>query len=329
MTRVPWRGALGVALTVLLLWWAFRGVPWSALRAHLVAANPWLALLSVAVATSNYLLRARRWRPILHPVAPNLPFGPLWRATAIGMMANNVLPARLGELVRAYAVSRETTVTFASAFASLVVDRAFDAFIVLVLMVLAMLSPAFPPGASAAGYAVTGTAVLVAAGLAMYAVVFFPDRLIRLYELFARRVAPRYEEQGRQLLRSFAEGLGVLRHPRRFLEVTWWALLLWLTMALSFWIMFLAFDIRVPFSAACFVLGLVVIGVAAPSTPGFFGLFEAAGLVGLTVYSVENSRALAWALTFHVLSLVPITVIGLYYLARSGMRLGELNELKR
>lgn len=332
--RISWRGVIGLALSVLLLWLAFRGVHWSDVASNLARANLWLVVLSVIVATTIFPLRAIRWRPILESVAPKLPFGPLWRATAVGMMANNVLPARIGELVRAYVLSRETTVPFSAAFASLVVDRVFDGVIVIMLMVFAMFHPSFPSqvlvaGRPASNYAGSGVVVLAVVALALYAIVFFPDRLIRLYEMVSRRIAPRLEERGRVLLRSFAEGLNVLRQPRRFAVVFFWALMLWLVQPLAFVIMFRALGIHVGFWAALFVQGLIVLGVAVPSTPGFVGVFEFAAVEGLKLYGVEPSLALAWALIFHAFALIPITVIGLYYVARGRLHLGELRELRR
>ena len=332
--KLSWRGTIGLAITVLLLWWAFKDLKWARVGEELRHANIGLMALAVALGTFLFVLRALRWRPILHPIAPNLPFGPLWRATAIGMMANNVLPARAGELVRAYVLSRETTVPFSAAFASLVVDRVFDAVIVILLMVIAMFDSAFPSstlvaGRPASNYAGSGVVVLVAVAAALYAIVFFPDRLIRLYEAFSRRVAPRFEERGRQLLRSFADGLSVLRHPLRFLQVFGWAFALWFAQAIAFWIGFRALGIIVPFSASLFVQGLIVFVVAVPSTPGYFGPFEASAIAGLKLYGVDENLAAAWALSYHVLSLLPITILGLYYLARSGLRLGELREVRQ
>src|SRR5262249_47419338 len=165
------------------------------------------------------------------------PFSKLWRATAIGMMANNVLPARAGELARAYALSRETArVPFSAAFASLAVDRVFDALLVLLLMFAAVLAPGFPSagGAIVRQTATLGVAAVVAVLVVLYGIVFFPAAIISLFELFARRVAPRFEERGRAILVSFASGLSVLRSPRRFIEVFWWALLHWLLNALAF-----------------------------------------------------------------------------------------------
>lgn len=332
--KVSWRGLVGLAISAVLLWLAFRGVNWSEVGAILRRANVWLVIAAVTVATTIFPLRAIRWRPILESVSPRLPFAPLWHGTAIGMMANNVLPARIGELVRAYVLSRETTVPFSAAFASLVVDRVFDGVIVILLMVLAMFDASFPSetlvaGRPASNYAGSGVVVLVVVALALYAIVFFPDRLIRLFEAFSRRVAPRFEERGRVLLRSFAEGLSVLRHPRRFAVVFFWALLLWLCQGVAFWIMFRAVGVAAPVAAAFFVQGLIVLGVAVPSTPGYFGPFEIAAVAGLRLYGVDENVAVAWAVSFHVLSLIPITVMGLYYLVRSGMHLGELRELRR
>jgi uncharacterized protein (TIRG00374 family) len=332
--KLSWRGAIGLALTIGLLWWVFHDVPWHEVQEHLRETNPWLTALAVVVGTCMFPLRARRWRPILDPVVPNLPFSPLWRSTAIGMMANNILPARAGELVRAFMLSRLTPVPFSASFASLVVDRAFDAVVVLLLMVLAMFDPRFPANASILGRPAThvagvGLLLVLALSAALYAIVFFPDRLIQLYELFARRVAPRFEERGRVMLRSFADGLSVLRHPMRFLAVLWWALLHWLVQALAFYIMFFAVGIDAPFTAALFVQGLIVIGVSLPSTPGYFGFFEAAAVASLTLYGVSDSLAVAWAVIYHILSLIPITLFGLYYLARTGLKLGELRQINR
>lgn len=326
--RISWRGLIGLALTIGLLWWAFHDVDWAELWLHVRNADALLAFVGVVVGTMIFPLRAIRWRPILDPVVPNLPYGELWRATAIGMMANTLLPARIGELVRAYALSRQTAVPFSASFASLIVDRVFDAVVVLTLLVAALLDPKFPGGVTAA-YATYGILLLLAVVGGLYAIVFFPGKLIRLFEILVRRVMPRFEERGRVLLRSFADGLSVLRHPRRFLVVLFWTVLHWLVQALSFWIMFRALGIMVPFSAAILVMGLIVVGVAAPSTPGFFGPFEFAAVAGLKIYGVDESLAGAWALTTHILSLVPITLFGLYYLAQTGLQLGELKQIKR
>jgi uncharacterized protein (TIRG00374 family) len=227
------------------------------------------------------------------------------------------------------ALSREAPVPFAAGFASLVVDRVFDVVVVVSLMLMALLDPRLPSSVSP-GMLLTGTVTGMAGlAVAMYAIVYFPEKLISVFEFVARRVAPRFEDKGRELLRTFAGGLSVLRSPRRFGVVLLWAFALWLTQACAFWIAFKSVGIEVPFSAALLVQGIIVIAVALPGlAPGFFGAFEAAAVAGLGFYGVDRALAITWGLTFHVLSLIPITVIGLYYMARSGMKLGDLKQIK-
>lgn len=326
--RFGWRGALGIVLSVALLWWAFHDIAWGQVAAEIRRANLWLLLLSAIAATGIFPLRARRWRTILDPVEPNLAFGPLWRATAIGMMVSNIVPARAGELARAYALSREVPrVPFSTSFASLTVDRVFDSLIVLLLMGAAMLLPSFPRGAAASltRYAVGGVALVVAVLVVLYLIVFFPAQIISLFELVARRVAPAFEQRGREILVSFANGLSVLRNPARFVAVFWWALLHWLLNAFAFWLAFVAVGIHAPYATALFTQGVIAFSVAIPSSPGFFGPFEAAGKFALGIYGFSQTAALTWAMGFHLLSFIPITLFGAYYFARAGLTFAELS----
>ena len=332
--KFGWRGALGIILSAGFLYFAFRGIEFSTVAEHVRQADIRLLFLSAIAATFIFPLRARRWRPILDPIAPDVPFGVLWRATAIGMMINNVVPARAGELARAFALSRSTpAVPFPAAFASLVVDRLFDAVVVLLLMFIAMLDPAFPRGAQVAGYSMTrialgGVLFVLVALAAMYAMVLFPARVLALYELIARRIAPKLEARGRTALVALTGGLGVLRTPSRFAAVFGWTLVHWLLNAFAFWIAFKAVGITAPYSAALFLQGIIAIGVAAPQAPGFFGVFEVLGKEGLKLYGVSPDAAVTWAIGFHALSYVPITVIGAWYFVRAGLSLDEIGSVE-
>jgi uncharacterized protein (TIRG00374 family) len=330
--KLGWRGALGILLSAGFLIFAFRGIELDQVVAHIRRANVALLLLSAVAATLIFPLRARRWRPILDPIAPNIPFSKLWSATAIGMMINNVVPARAGEFARAYALARaEPRLSFPAAFASLAVDRLFDAVVVLLLMFVSMLDPAFPRDASrhAASYAAGGVVATLAALAIVYAVVLFPQRVLTLYELLVRRLAPRFEVRGREALIALSDGLSVLKTPGRFASVFAWTLAHWLVNALAFWIAFRAVGITAPFSAALFLQGIIAIGVAIPQAPGFFGVFETFGKYGLAVFGVPPDTAITWAIGFHFLSYVPITLLGAWYFVRAGLSMGDLGRTER
>jgi glycosyltransferase 2 family protein len=331
--KPSWRSAIGIALSAVLLWWTLRDVSLTTVWAELSHASLSLFLLSALCATLIFPLRARRWQTILEPVAPNQPMGALWRATAVGMMTNNLVPARAGEIARAYALTRQTGVPFATSIASLAVDRLFDMVVLLLLGVAAFFDPAFPRDARIAGQSrgdlAQGSVVLVVVLLVgLYALAFFPGYVVRIFEVFARRISPALEARGKSVLIRFSDGLSVLRHPGRFAAVFAWTVAHWLLNALGFWLGFKAVGIHLPFSAALFLQTLIAVGVALPSAPGFFGVFEKFATVGLAIYGVSASQATSWAIGFHILSFIPITLIGMWYFARLGLHMKDINTAR-
>jgi glycosyltransferase 2 family protein len=331
MSRARWQAAVGAALTLLLLAWTLRDVKPEELLAQLRGANVALLLLAAVVATAIFPLRAMRWTVLLEPIAPGLRFMDAWRAVAIGMMINNVVPARAGEFARAFALSRETRqVSFTSALTSIALDRVFDALVVFMLMFGAMLAPGFPTGAMIAGR--PATALVGTWGLTILLVVFSgcvllairPDIVRHLATRLVRAVRPAMEPRVASFVEHATAGLAVLRSPSRFARVVFWTVLHWLTNALAFWIAFRAVGITAPFAGALFLQGLVSVGVAIPSSPGFFGPFEAFAKAGLQIYKVPVALAVTWAVGFHILSFIPITAFGAYYFSQLGLTLREL-----
>lgn len=328
--KLDWKSVIGILVSVAVLWWALRGVDlhevWNTLR----ASNLWLFALCTVLATCIFPLRARRWRSILEPVAGFIPFGPLWRSTAIGMMVNNVFPFRAGEIARAFAITREVPrVALTTSIGSLAVDRIFDAIVLLALMFAAMVDPRFPSDVRVGEYtmseiAVLGIGAIAAALVFAYLVVLQHDRVMRLVAAFARLVFPRLEAPLVRLVEHGVGGLAVLRDSRRFVAVLWWALAHWFVHAVALYVGFLAVGVDVPFSAALFVQGILGIGVSLPSSPGFFGLFEASAVIGLGVYGVPREAAISWAIGYHILSYIPITVFGAIYFARLGLGFSEM-----
>ncbi len=328
--KFGWRTVLGIAISIAFLYFAFKDLDLATAMKTAREANYWLLILSAATATCMFPLRARRWRTILDPVAPKLPFGPLWRATAIGVMVTNVIPLRAGELARPFALTRQLpSVSFSTSLASVAVDRVFDGIVVMVLLAIGVAIAHFPTNTTIRGYSLTHAAGFVVGGalallVAFYILVFFPKTLIRAFELVARRVSPAIERRGAEMLARFAEGLSVLRTPGHFIAVFGWTLAHWLVQPLAFWLAFLAVGVHVPIAATLIVQGIIVILVALPSAPGFFGPFEYGAAVGLSLYGVGQSEAATWALLFHIASFIPITLIGAYYAVQLGFSVGDM-----
>ena len=182
--RPGWRAALGTVLSAALIYWTLHGISPSEVAHRLSQSDPLLWAAATFCATAIFVLRARRWETILQPVAGRIPLGPLWRATAIGMMVNNVVPARAGEIARAYALTKEVPVPFATSLASLAVDRLFDAIVLLLLAATALLDPSLSSAVTLAGrplssFALGAGLLVLVLVVALYALVFFPEQLLR------------------------------------------------------------------------------------------------------------------------------------------------------
>ncbi len=326
------KGWLGFGVGALLLWWVLKDVPFASVLTVLRASNLWLFAACVCVATCIFPLRARRWQSILEPSVGVLPFGALWRSTAIGMMVSNVFPLKVGELARPLALAREVPrVSVPTAISSLAVDRIFDAIVVFAMMFGAMLDPAFPAGARLLGQTVPQLAggamsVMVILMVVCYAVVLQPHRTLSVATTIARRIAPRHEAALVRFVSHSVDGLAVLRDSRRFVAVLGWAIAHWMVNALGIYLGLRAVGIVAPLSTAFFLQGALGLAASLPGLPGFFGAFEGAAALALGVYGVPKDVAVSWALGYHLLTFIPITVIGSYYFTRLGLSMTALRS---
>jgi uncharacterized protein (TIRG00374 family) len=323
---------IGLVVSIALLAWVLHRIDPKEVWEQARRADPLLLSVAIALATATFPLRTIRWRLILRDVdGSRFPWMPLWHATAIGFMANNLLPARAGEVARAYVVTRQLPVRFTTALASVGVERVFDGLIMLALMAVAIAAPTFPSSTVVGGRSVSAlatSAALLFGGMLLLAllVVHRPAPWIALFSRIARRLLPATAaERVVHWVDGVIAGLVVLKSPVRFAGVVFWSVVMWLTNAAAFAVCFRAFGLDVPVEGALLLQGIIGFGVAVPSTPGFVGVFEAATLVTLRIYGVESSHAVSYALTYHLTTFLPITLLGLWSLSRLHLRLRELN----
>lgn len=330
---LDWKAVLGLLISVGLLWFAFRDVHLAEVWHRVRRADLLLLALAGGLATLPFPLRAIRWRPLLRPAYAGSRFRPRFAATCIGFMANNLLPARVGEFARAYTLSRLEPVRMSASFGSLVVERMFDGIVIVLFLLAALAWPAFPDvsGRNFNTVALWASAVLIAVFVLMLAMVARPDQSVRWFERTVARFLP--EAVRRPVvdaLAAFLDGIAAVRDWRLVLQAFAWSLVIWLTGALAVWVGMLAFDIRLPFVAAVFLQSIISLAVSVPSAPGFFGVFEAAARVGLVdIWGVGTGQAVAFAIGFHLAGFIPVTLIGLYYVWRLGMSWGELGRSER
>ena len=324
------KSVVGLAVTVLLLWWVFRGENLGAIAREAAAADPGWLLASVLVATSGYLVRAMRWRVLLSPLRRRTALGNRFAATNIGFMANNLLPARAGEFARAWSLARLEGMRTSGCLASLAVERLFDGVTVVALLVISVSLPGFGADSELAAellgrVLVAFLAVLAAVVLAMALALLRPDVARAAARPLASRLPGGAGDRALSVLDGLIEGLGALRSPALVARAAGWSLAFWLWHSASFWLGFRAFGIDGGYADALFLNGVTALAVALPSAPGFFGPFEAAVRVALVdVLGVAETPALAFAAGYHIATFIPVTAIGLWCFWRMGFSFRDI-----
>ena len=326
---------LGALLAGVLLALFFRGIDWSALGQALRTARP-LPLLGLVLATVGvYCARAWRWGDLLAPLG-RVGYRDLFSATMVGFASAFLVP-RAGELLRPWLVSRRHPIPTSAGFATIILERLVDLITVLVLFALYLFVLPTPAAQVEGpltqlvkvGGAATG-AVAVAVLAFLLALHANADRVVGFAERLLAR-APRWlaEPLGR-VLHSFSAGLAVLRAPAPHLaKIALQSLVVWLLIALGFYLNHLAFRIDLPFHATFLLIAFLVVGVAIP-TPGMVGGFHAFYLLALSeVFGVDRATAAAAGIAAHALTSLPVLVFGLVLLGREGLSLGRVAEVTR
>lgn len=327
------RTILIVGLTVGLMGFFLRSADLSRVWLEIRQAR-WDLLAGVLVVNSGaYLLRVLRWQCLLQPIG-HARFATAFRATVIGFAVTSLLPGRVGEVLRPYLLARRERLSATATFATIILERLIDVMTVLLLfgLFLAFFDPGMAAlderlldalkigGLLAAIVAVGGFVVIVAAA-------GHPERIGRMM-LRADRVLPGWIARGLAILsRKFTEGLAVVRQPGPLFAALAWSLPLWLAASLGIWLAAVAFHLDVPYTGSFLLLALVVIGVAVP-TPAGIGSFHAAFQIGATTfYAAPNDSAVGAALVLHAASFVPVTILGIFFMAQEGVRLSRVREL--
>lgn len=301
-------GALvGVPLSALFLWLAFRNADPDDVRAVLGEADVGLAALAVAAMAGVYAGQAVRWRAIARtPAVSTARFAEM---VVSGVAVNNVLPGRVGDLLRARWLQVAGRIKAGRSLATVFVDRAFD-----VLALVVFLASSLPFVASAdwlRRIALGGLFLLVSLGIVLLGA--------RLYT--SHRTRERRRDRGlfRRVARDTLEGLAEPLGRRRGLALVGLSLATWAAWGLAAWLVARAVGVELSAVEAIFVTAVINLGVAIPSSPGFIGTYQWLGVSALALFDVPPVEALAFAILMHAVWYVPTLLVGGALLLRRGV----------
>ncbi len=319
MRQAPqdWRKLLpGLIVSLIALAVIFYLVDFRALWKALQQADYRFVLLLLAATLIWLLVRAVVWRTLLREQAD---YWPTFLTLNEGYLLNNVLPFRLGEVGRAFLLSRKTAnLGFMTVLSSIVIERILDVGMAAGLLLASL---PFVIGGSFARSAAFGAAGLVGLGiLVLYLIARNRDWTERQFDRLAARL-PALQRVGGQQLHGLLAGLSVLTDGRRFLKAVLLISLNWMIAVAQFYVLLRAFFPQAQLLWATFTLGVMALGVALPSSPGSIGVLEATVMGALAAFVNDPSTALAAALTAHLSNYLITGLLGVYALGRDGLSL--------
>ena len=319
-----WRFVVAAFVSVFFLIWAGRLVGnFGAMLSSLDHASYWVLIPAVAAYFVGVWLRAVRWHFLLRPVKP-IAAARLFPVVVIGYMANDVLPARLGELVRVYVLGEQEDVPKTTTLATIVVERLFDGIAMLLFVILVGLL--VPLNSQITQIFRVAAIVFVTALIVLFGIGSSRERAIWLVQQGERLLPAKFEGRVASLAERFIEGLDCLQSVPLSAMIFFLSIGAWLCEATMYFTLAQGFGLGLGFPAYMLTAAVANLGAMVPAAPGYIGTFDFGALASLRLFGANPGAAAGYVLVLHLALLLPVTLLGLVFLWRSNLSLRTVGQ---
>lgn len=306
----------GLLLSIALLVLLFYTIDFREVIAAFKNIRPFELMIVFLLNFVVIFFKSMRWQILINP-RPKLTV--LFLANLIGFMANTVLPARAGELVRALILGKKENISKTTAIGSAALDRIFEGvgmLILLVIMPLIMDTPDWMKKGTF-GFIILFSLIFIVIILMMK---FNPDNFIKYIPL-----SDRTNEIIKNIFVKLQRGFEAINNLKISSIATLLSLISWTIQIFMIYLVILSFGIKITPLAALMTLLAVNIAIMIPAAPGSLGTFELSVVLALSFFGLEKSIALSIAFTYHFIQLIPVTIAGIIAVPFIGMRFGDID----
>jgi uncharacterized protein (TIRG00374 family) len=332
-----WSGArvqiwLGLVVALATIYLAARAVDFGQLIEALRAVRLPFVLLALCTALATNILKAARWRALFHPRPSGLSLWQLSNLIVVGQAVNFYIPARLGELVRAYLTGEEAGISKTYALGTIAAEKLIDIIVLAILLAALLPFLALPDWLAGRAGPLFLTALAVLIGI--IALTGGRHLVMRAIGWGLRCLPPAWGERWQARINAGLDGLNALAAPRAAAAVWGWTIIFWLVAAFTNYALLLAFDLAARGGQpapliAFFLLAVLQAGVAVPSTPGKIGVFHYLCIIALAVFHVPATIGLAYGLVLHALVVGGVSLWAAVALWRRSWNLRRLAEVSQ
>lgn len=317
---------VSVAISVLLIGLFLRATHPRQIEDALGQANYWYLIPGVMVLFIAIMMRCARWSVLMKPVA-NLSPWRLFPYAVIGYMANNLLPARAGEVVRAYVLGDREGVSKVGTFGTIAVERLFDGCILVMMLLLAGTFVGFED-ASVRIIAIVSSIFFLLVVIGFYVLTLSEARTRHTLYRLLKFLPDRFESRAEGVVDALVGSLRSVHDPRSLSLVVFFSSVAWTIEVGSYAVVGAGFDLGVGFGHYCLLVAAANLAIIVPTFFGGTGPFEWAAKLVLVGAGVANSTAGAYAIVAHAVILIPTTILGLILLWSFGVSFRRITRMK-
>jgi uncharacterized protein (TIRG00374 family) len=320
---------VGYLIALACLVWVFHDVHVGKVLKTMTGINWWWIPLAVGFDILSYFSQGLRWRYVLHPLG-KISSLKTTQAIYAGLFTNEILPLRMGELVRMYLVSRWLSVRFVSIIPSLVVERFFDGIWLALFVGLAAMFVPLPKSLLDAEE-ILGAIVIVLTAVIVY-LTFRKEKSISQQENTPSKRRWKPLRIFSSFIERLAKGVRDIGVSRYFYLSLATSSLILIFQIVAYWLVMWAYGIHLSLWAGAVVLLIVHFGTAIPNAPSNVGTYQFFTVVGLSFFGIEKTIATGFSVIVFIILTVPLWAIGLFAIGRTGMSLstirGEIKKLR-
>ena len=326
---------LGLAVSVLALYLAFRNVPFSDLLIYIESINYAWIFPAVAASLISFALRAYRWKIILEPAA-NIGFWQSFHPLMIGFMINCILPGRVGEVARPAILKKKEHIPFSTGLASVAAERLFDVGMLIIFFAVLLGTVKIDPNLDisfgkyhlnkallvAVGKGTIKLLLLLIAGIVLLffkktrgmikaVILWMPQALFFVGPEVKIKIRNRICEPLVDFIEHFAAGFMLLKYPAKMCACFGLSIVIWILAAFSYYLMSLGCPgIGLSFLEITATMIILCFFIALPSVPGYWGIWEAGGVFALLLFGVSSKDAAGFTLINHAAQIFPVIIVG-------------------
>lgn len=311
----------GFALSIVLFYFSLKGIHFNEIRESLRKTNLFLAFVPLVFIGAAISLSSFRWSRV---AGATVKFREAFSAMLIGMFANNVLPLRLGEVVRGYVLSRKKNLSFTYGCSTVALDRFFDLTGLLLLTLVFFPRGQLPGMVSKALLGVFGLLVVCVFLIILLSRKSLTDRLSRRFltveKTFLSHLTRRVLE--------VQENLRRIGSPLTIVFFVIMSFCTWLSMSIALYLVIRALGVSIPFTRVPFVCAMLNFGITVPSSPGYVGVYQFLIVYLLSIFGVPKSEGFTVSILYHASWYVPYTLVGFALSLHEHLKIRDIKKLE-